>query len=86
MDSYGFPDPFLTEARLGMAARFVEMARDLGHSPVQLALAWCLRREEVSSVITGASTAEQLTDNLGAIEVAMTAEVAASIEELFVER
>uniref|UniRef100_UPI00398ED811 voltage-gated potassium channel subunit beta-1a isoform X1 n=1 Tax=Pristiophorus japonicus TaxID=55135 RepID=UPI00398ED811 len=35
----------------------------------QLAIAWCLRNEGVSSVLLGASSAEQLTENLGAIQV-----------------
>ncbi|GCB75375.1 hypothetical protein scyTo_0015311, partial [Scyliorhinus torazame] len=30
---------------------------------------WCLRNEGVSSVLLGASNAEQLTENLGAIQV-----------------
>jgi aryl-alcohol dehydrogenase-like predicted oxidoreductase len=33
-----------------------------------LAIAWILRRKEVSSVITGASRPEQLDENLGASE------------------
>ncbi|XP_060690144.1 voltage-gated potassium channel subunit beta-1a isoform X1 [Hemiscyllium ocellatum] len=35
----------------------------------QLAIAWCLRNEGVSSVLLGASNTEQLTENLGAIQV-----------------
>ncbi|XP_062901873.1 voltage-gated potassium channel subunit beta-1a isoform X1 [Mobula hypostoma] len=35
----------------------------------QLAIAWCLRTEGVSSVLLGASNAQQLTENLGAIQV-----------------
>jgi aryl-alcohol dehydrogenase-like predicted oxidoreductase len=36
----------------------------------QLAIAWLLRRREVSSVITGATRLEQLEENLGAAELA----------------
>lgn len=35
-------------------------------------LAWCLRNEGVSSVLLGTSNAEQLTENLGAIQVSIT--------------
>jgi voltage-dependent potassium channel beta subunit len=45
------------------------VARDLGCSLAQLAIAWCARNEHVSSVILGASRVEQLRENLGALEV-----------------
>ena len=45
------------------------IARDLGVTPGQLAIAWILRRKEVSTVITGASRPEQLDENLGAAEI-----------------
>jgi voltage-dependent potassium channel beta subunit len=40
------------------------LARDLHLTPAQLAIAWILRRKEVSSVITGASRLEQLDENI----------------------
>jgi aryl-alcohol dehydrogenase-like predicted oxidoreductase len=40
------------------------IAQELGITTGQLALAWLLRRKEVSSVITGASRVEQLDENL----------------------
>jgi voltage-dependent potassium channel beta subunit len=47
----------------------VEMAGELGCTPAQLAIAWCARNPHVSTVITGASRAEQVRDNMGALEV-----------------
>ena len=44
------------------------LASDLGITTAQLAIAWLLRRKEVSSVITGASKLAQLEENLGAAE------------------
>jgi aryl-alcohol dehydrogenase-like predicted oxidoreductase len=54
----------------------------------QLALAWCLANEDVSTVITGASRPEQITDNLGALAVAekLTPEVLERIEEILDNR
>jgi aryl-alcohol dehydrogenase-like predicted oxidoreductase len=49
--------------------QLVELASDLGITPAQLAIAWCLRRKEVSSVITGATSLAQLNDSLGAAEI-----------------
>ena len=43
------------------------IARELGMSLTQLALAWCLKNPHVSSVILGASRVEQLRENLGAL-------------------
>ncbi len=45
------------------------IARDLGGTPSQLAIAWCVRNPNVSSVITGASRLSQLEENLGALEL-----------------
>ncbi len=44
------------------------LAHQLGITTAQLAIAWLLRRKDVSSVITGASRAEQLQENLNAAE------------------
>ena len=46
------------------------IAGELGCSLAQLALAWCTRNPHVSSVITGASRVEQVTENMVALEVA----------------
>nr|XP_061796997.1 voltage-gated potassium channel subunit beta-1 isoform X2 [Nerophis lumbriciformis] len=45
------------------------IAEKLGCTLPQLAVAWCLRNEGVSSVLLGTSNPEQLTENLGAIQV-----------------
>ncbi|XP_030402141.1 voltage-gated potassium channel subunit beta-3 isoform X4 [Gopherus evgoodei] len=45
------------------------IAERLGCTVAQLAIAWCLRSEGVSSVLLGVSSTEQLIENLGAIHV-----------------
>ena len=45
------------------------IADELGCELAQLALAWCAKNPHVSTVITGASRAEQVRENLGALEV-----------------
>uniref|UniRef100_A0A8C4GG40 NADP-dependent oxidoreductase domain-containing protein n=1 Tax=Dicentrarchus labrax TaxID=13489 RepID=A0A8C4GG40_DICLA len=45
------------------------LADRLGCTAAQLAIAWCLRSEGVSSVLLGVSTADQLLENLGALRV-----------------
>ncbi len=50
-------------------AALSEVARSLGCSTAQLAIAWCAANPHVSSVILGASRAEQVRENLGALDV-----------------
>ncbi len=50
-------------------AELADVAADLGCSLAQLAIAWCATNPNVSSVITGASRAEQVTENMGALDV-----------------
>ncbi|XP_024916235.1 voltage-gated potassium channel subunit beta-3 [Cynoglossus semilaevis] len=45
------------------------LAVRLNCTPAQLAIAWCLRSEGVSSVLLGVSNTEQLLENLGALRV-----------------
>ncbi|XP_043933223.1 voltage-gated potassium channel subunit beta-3 isoform X1 [Protopterus annectens] len=45
------------------------IAERLNCSTAQLAVAWCLRSEGVSSVLLGVSNVEQLLENLGSIQV-----------------
>jgi L-glyceraldehyde 3-phosphate reductase len=52
---------------LAAVDRLGEIARARGQTLVQLALAWVLRRREVTSALIGVRTLEQLKDNLGAL-------------------
>jgi len=44
------------------------VAKDVGCSMAQLSLLWCLKNENVSTVLLGASKVEQLRENLGALK------------------
>jgi voltage-dependent potassium channel beta subunit len=58
----------ITQEDISKVREVGEVAGDLGLTPAQLAIAWILRRKEVSSVITGASRIEQLDENIQAGE------------------
>ena len=47
----------------------VSIAEELDCTPAQLAIAWCARNPNVSTVITGASRPEQVTENMKALAV-----------------
>ena len=58
-----------------------EIASGAGLSMAQLALAWCLRQKNVSSVIIGASRPAQVEDNAGASGKTLSDDVLAAIDE-----
>jgi len=59
-----------------------ELAEAKGRSVAQLALSWLLHQKSVSTVILGAKRPDQLADNLGAVDVAFTAEELARLDEV----
>ena len=64
--------------------QIMPIADELGCTMAQLALAWCLKNPHVSTVITGASKPEQVTENLKALEVVqkLDDEVMARLEKI----
>jgi aryl-alcohol dehydrogenase-like predicted oxidoreductase len=71
-----------SEARLKVSTAVAEVAVDVGATPAQVCIAWLLtRRERVNLVpLLGARTAAQLEENLGALEVQLTADALAKLE------
>jgi voltage-dependent potassium channel beta subunit len=68
-------EDYFTQPVLDAVAQVVPLAREAGCSMAQLALAWCLRREEVSSVIVGATRPEQVDDNAAAADLEIDPEI-----------
>jgi aryl-alcohol dehydrogenase-like predicted oxidoreductase len=56
--------------------------REAGVSLTQFALAWVLRRQEVSSAIIGATHPEQVVENAAAAEKGISPELFARAEEV----
>jgi len=71
------------EARvLAAVDKLGEIARARGQSLVQLALAWVLRRPEMTSALVGVRTLDQLKDNLGVLDnLTLSAEEVAAIDD-----
>ena len=74
----------ITPHNIEKVSQLEPIAKDLGCSMAQLALAWCLKNTNVSTVITGASRPEQVVENMKAIEVVagLNSEVMDRIEKL----
>ena len=52
----------------------IELAAEKGCSVSQLALGWCIGQPGITSPIVGPRTAEQLVDNLGALDISLSDE------------
>lgn len=80
--SHGFlKESDVTEARLQQIRQLNELARQRGQTLAQMALAWILRHEQVTSVLVGASRPEQLADSLKCLDnLAFTAGELSRIE------
>lgn len=63
-------DQVLVEERIEKVRQLSEVADELNCTTAQLALAWCLQNDDVSTVITGASTPHQVEENMNALHVA----------------
>ena len=59
----------ITDERIRKVKALLPVAKEIGCTLAQLAIAWCLRNPNVSSVILGASRVEQLRENLATAEV-----------------
>lgn len=78
-------DELYNQDPVDKARRLKPIADDLGLTRAELALAWCLRQPDLTSVITGASKVEQLEHNLKALNARdkLTPDVLARIDALF---
>ena len=72
----------LTDENLDKAERLEKIAEELGTNLSVLALAWILRKDIISSVITGASRKEQLQNNIAASGFRIPEDAMWKIEEI----
>jgi voltage-dependent potassium channel beta subunit len=72
------------QANLEKVKQLAVLAGELGTNLPRMALAWCAKNPNVSTVITGASRVEQVHDNLKALDVLplLTDEVMLKIENI----
>ncbi|WP_322057537.1 NADP(H)-dependent aldo-keto reductase [Paraburkholderia sp. J63] len=63
-------------------SRYVALAKELGLSPAQFALAFVNSRPFVTSNLIGATSMAQLKENIGSVDVRLSSEVLAQIDAL----
>ncbi|MDQ1449142.1 MAG: hypothetical protein QOC79_2113, partial [Actinomycetota bacterium] len=84
LPGYEWLQGMLTDPRTNEKVRKLKVVADeLGCTLAQLSLAWCTKNKRVSTVITGASRASQVHENMAALDVAarLDRDVMARIEE-----
>ena len=86
LPGYEWLQKMLTNDKTNAKVRELQtVADDLGCTAAQLSIAWCAKNPNVSTVITGASRPEQVTENMKALDVlaALDDEVMTRIDEIF---
>jgi aryl-alcohol dehydrogenase-like predicted oxidoreductase len=72
----------LRDEVLAPVQQFCKLAREAGHTPAEVALAWVLRNDNVSSAICGASRPEQVVENAKAADVVLDDDLVAAIDDV----
>jgi len=78
----GSVQALLTDKNFDLLDKLEELGKARGATPGQMALAWLLTRDNVSSVIIGANTTEQLADSLGATGLRLSPDEMHALDEL----
>lgn len=73
----------ISEEKIGQLKKMNEIAAKRGQTLAEMALAWCLKDDSITSVIIGASKTSQILDNIKAIEnTEFTVDELKAIDEL----
>lgn len=75
-------DRMSTDENWEILAQIKQVADDIGIPLPHLALAWLLHQPAIDTVLVGASTPEQITENAKAADVRLSADVLARLDEI----
>jgi aryl-alcohol dehydrogenase-like predicted oxidoreductase len=81
LSTYDVIPPFDVDHGHDVVDLLRQVARDRGATPAQVAIAWVLSNPDVSSVLLGASTLEQIQDNLGAADLELESAELEALDE-----
>ena len=81
-DQSAFLKKNITEENIAKVKKLGEIAKSLDITMSQLALAWILRRPEISAAIIGATKPEHVTENVKASDVELSGEILIEIEKI----
>ena len=66
-----------------IADRVIEVAKKLGHTPAQIAIAWLLSKPEITAPVIGVSKISQLEQLVAATAITLDEEDVNYLEELY---
>lgn len=77
-------DRTLSDEKIGRVRNLGNLAKELGTSLATLSIAWCIKNNNVTTAILGATKEEQLLENLKALDVLpkLTPEIMTQIDEI----
>jgi aryl-alcohol dehydrogenase-like predicted oxidoreductase len=78
----GSPFNKFTENNWRILETFLDVAKQVGKSPAQVALQWVVTQPGITSTILGASSLSQLNDNLASLEFTIPAELRKRLDEV----
>ena len=79
----GYMERYLGSQNEAATKAYCDIAMDAKISPTELALSWCYHRSHVASTIIGATTIEQLNENIKAYDVILEDETLEKIAEVY---
>ena len=81
----GYMERYLDSQNEAAVNAYCDLAEANGMSPTTLALSWCYHRPIVASTIIGATTMEQLEENLKAYDTKLSDEIQENITDIYKE-
>jgi voltage-dependent potassium channel beta subunit len=77
-------DRWMKDDLLGKVKKLGALAKELGITMAQMSIAWCIKNPNVTTAILGATSRQQLEENLGALDAAskLTTDVMQRIEDI----
>lgn len=79
----GFMDRYRYSLNEEAANAYGDIAKEAGMTPSELALSWCYHREHVASTIIGATTLEQLHEDIKAYDIKLDEEVLEKVSKVY---
>ncbi|CAL5225561.1 g8398 [Coccomyxa viridis] len=79
----GYMERYTKSLAKQAVAEYAAVAKKHGVTPTELALAWCKQKWQVTSTIIGATSMEQLKENLGAFEIELSEDAVNDIERVY---
>ena len=80
---FRYNEKYWTDLDFDAVARLQQIAADHGKSLPQFALAWVLNKTGITSIVCGATSVEQLEQNMGAVDLRLSQEELEACDEVW---